>query len=125
LDDRSALFDSAGGVDVGHLELYQITPPQFAVDGEVEESWVAVVLGYLKTNANGQDILGHQSSLLADDTALVSGGSAGSNGRQVRNCHGGYADPTPCLKANPTLAIEHITERCARREGLPRAEITR
>lgn len=36
LDDRGALLDVAGGVDIGHLELHQVKTPQLAVDGEVE-----------------------------------------------------------------------------------------
>jgi hypothetical protein len=71
----------AGGVDISNLELHKVTTSQFAVDGEVEQRQVSVVPGDLKANTNGPDMLGHQRSLLADDTAFVPSGTAGSNGR--------------------------------------------
>lgn len=95
LDDRGALLEVAGGVDIGHFEFHQVTATQFAVDGEVEQREVSVVLGDLKANADGPDMLGHQGALLVDDTAFVLGGSGRSTGKYVRKCHGGYGCSPP------------------------------
>lgn len=78
LDDRGPLLDLAGRVNISNLEPHEITAPQFAVDGEVEQRQVADIGGDFEPDPDRPDMLWQQRSLLADDAALVPGRAAGA-----------------------------------------------
>ncbi len=77
LDDRCALLDMAGRVDVCDHELHQVAAAKLAVDGEIEESEVSDLVRNLETDTDCPNMLGEQWALLADDASLVPCRTAG------------------------------------------------
>ncbi len=65
LDDRCALLDLAGHIDVGNHQPHQIATAKLAVDGKVEERKVLSVARDLEPDADHLDMLWHQRALLA------------------------------------------------------------
>lgn len=60
---------------------------QRAVDSQVEECQVAMVLGQFKPNPDRPNMLRFQRPLLAQDAPLVPSRAKRANGRQVRCLH--------------------------------------
>jgi hypothetical protein len=75
LDYRGAVPDSAPDAHVADLEPNEVTAPQLAVEGQIEQSEVASTLFELKPDADRPDLLWLQRALLADKAALVPGGA--------------------------------------------------
>lgn len=71
LQDRCALLDRSGGVDVSHLQADEIAASELAIDGHVEQGKVTGGSGQLKPDTNSPDVLGKQRSFLTDDAAMV------------------------------------------------------
>jgi hypothetical protein len=93
LDDRSAVLDLSGSIDVSDLQFYQVAAPQLAVDGEIEKRQLSYLLGNLKTHSDCPDVFRRKRSLLADDPSLVPSWATCTNGRQVCRWHSGYSHP--------------------------------
>jgi hypothetical protein len=66
--------------DIDDLHPDQIATAQLAVDGQVKERQVAMVLGQLKPNPDRPDMFGLKRSFLADDPAFVPGWTQCANG---------------------------------------------
>ena len=75
LDYRGAVPDSAPDAHVADLEPNEVTAPQLAVEGQIEQSEVASTVFELKPDADCPDLLWFQRALLADEAALVPGGT--------------------------------------------------
>ena len=75
LDHRGAVPDSASDAHVADLEPHEVTAPQLAVEGQIEQSEVASTLFKVKPDADCPDLLWLQRALLADEAALVSRGT--------------------------------------------------
>jgi hypothetical protein len=75
LDHRGAVPDSAPDAHVVDLEPHEVTAPQLAIEGQIEQSEVASTLFELKPDADCPDLLWFQRALLADEAALVPGGT--------------------------------------------------
>jgi hypothetical protein len=75
LDHCGAVPDSAPDAHVVDLEPHEVTAPQLAVEGQIEQSEVASTLFELKPDADCPDLLWFQRALLADEAALVPGGT--------------------------------------------------
>ena len=101
LDNGNAFLDLAGGIHTGHLENNKITASQLAVDCEVEERNVAVVLCDRETNADGPNMLWHEWAFLPYDAPLVPSGTKRATGRFVGNRQDGSSDP-PRPATTPT-----------------------
>ena len=71
LQDRCALLDRSGGVDVSHFKANEIAASELAIDGHVEQGEITGGSGQLKPDTNGPDVLGKKWSFLADDAAMV------------------------------------------------------
>jgi hypothetical protein len=80
LQDRRPFLDLAGRHDIDDLHPDQIATAQLAVDGQVKERQVAMVLGQLKPNPDRPDMFGLKRSFLADDPAFVPGWTQCANG---------------------------------------------
>lgn len=81
LQDRRPFLDLAGRHDIDDLHRDQIATAQLAVDGQVEESQVAKVLGQLKPNPDRPDMFWLERSLLSQGAPLVPGGAKRANDR--------------------------------------------
>jgi hypothetical protein len=75
LDYRGAVPDSAPDAHVADLEPNEVTAPQLAVEGQIEQSEIASTLFELRPDADRPDLLWLQRALLADKAALVPGGA--------------------------------------------------
>jgi hypothetical protein len=70
LDYRGAVPDWAPDAHVADLEPNEVTAPQLAVEGQIEQSAIASTLFELKPDADRPDLLWLQRALLADKAAL-------------------------------------------------------
>ncbi|KGM47447.1 hypothetical protein ATO9_17595 [Pseudooceanicola atlanticus] len=80
LSDRGPLFDLSCSENISHLQFDQIASPQFAVDSEIEQSRVAVLLCDFKTDADRPEVFWQQRAFLSDNAALVPSRTACANG---------------------------------------------
>jgi hypothetical protein len=71
LDHRGAVPNSAPDAYVADLEPHEVTAPQLAVEGQIEQSEVASTFFELKPDADCPDLLWFQRALLADEATLV------------------------------------------------------
>lgn len=81
LNYGSALLDLAGCHNIHDLHPNQIATAQLAVDGQVEECKITMVLGKLQPNSDCPDMFWLQRPFLTDDPALVPGWAKRANGR--------------------------------------------
>ena len=80
LDDRSAFFHLARGIDIRGFELHEIASARLAVDGRIEERNVPMIFSDFQTHADRPDMFRHQRTLLSDDATLVPCGAASTIG---------------------------------------------
>jgi len=73
LHDNGASGDAFAVCDVTHLESYQVTGSELAVDRQVEQGKVADAVGDLKAHPDGPDVFELEGRLLPDQLALVPG----------------------------------------------------
>jgi hypothetical protein len=59
----------------------KITPAQFAINGHIEQSQIAMVLGQFQPDMDRPDMFGLQWSLLTNDAPLIPRGATCANGR--------------------------------------------
>lgn len=62
---------------------HQLTAAELAVDGQIEQSRIAMVLGQLQPHPFCPDVFWIEWSLTAHDTTVASGGAKGPNDQLV------------------------------------------
>ncbi len=80
LQNGSAFLDLTGRHHIDDFYLNKITTAQLAVDSQIEECQIPVVLGQFKPNADRLGMFGFEWSFLTDDPALVPGRAKRANG---------------------------------------------
>jgi hypothetical protein len=73
LPDRCARQDFAATRDVGHTQGQQVTGPELAVDGQVEQRKIPTIAYGLQTHSDGPDFLHGEWRFLASQLDLVPG----------------------------------------------------
>ena len=81
LHDAGPGEDMVAMGDVTHVQADEITAPQFAVDGQVEEREVPRFAGHAQTGPHGPDLPELQGRFLPHQLALVPGGMWRGGGR--------------------------------------------
>lgn len=81
LQDRCPLFDLTRRHHIDDFHLHQVTTAKLAVDRNVEQLEVALVLGQFKSHPDRPNMLRFQRSLLTDDASLVPSWAKCANGR--------------------------------------------
>ena len=102
LDHHGAVPYSVPDAHVVDLKPHEITAPQLAVDGQIEQSEIASALFELKPDADCPDFFWLQRTLLADKPALIPGGAVQRGFNSVDVEHGRFSGTDPAL---------HITDR--------------
>jgi hypothetical protein len=81
LQHRCPFFDPSGRHDVNDFHLHKVTPAQFAINGHIEQSQIAMVLRKFQPDADRPDMFGLSWSLLANNAPLIPRGAKCANGR--------------------------------------------
>lgn len=81
LQNRCAFSDLARGYNISDLHFDQIATAKLAVDGQIEQHEIAMVLGQFQSNSDRPDMLWLQRAFLTDDATFVPGRAKCANGR--------------------------------------------
>jgi len=72
----------------------EVAAPQFAINGEIEQSQIAPTILKLQSNADCPDLPRFERALLADKASLVPGRFRKADERRDRGAHGSSLIPT-------------------------------